>query len=95
MLTKDVILQQFPNVFNGLQNLGEEFDIKLTPDVQPLAMTTPCNSTLSLRPKVAQELVRMESMGVISRVDKSIPWCVNMVVVCSVLVGISLHVLCT
>ena len=69
--TKDEILQQFRNAFEGLGNLGEEFDIKLTPDAQPFALTTPPNITLPLRPKVAQELARMGLMGVISSVQAS------------------------
>ena len=81
MQTKDEILRQFPNVFNGLGNLGEEFDIELRPDAQPFALTTPRNIALPLRPKVAQELARMEAMGVISKVDKPTPWCAGMVVV--------------
>ena len=79
--TKGEILQQYSSVFKGLGNLGEEFNIKLTPDAQPFALMTPCNIPLPLRPKVVQELARMESMGVISRVDGPTPWCAGMVVV--------------
>ena len=76
--TKADILQQFPKVFKGL---GEEFEIKLQPDAQPFALTTPHNIALPLRPKVAQELARMEAMGVISKVNEPTPWCAGMVVV--------------
>ena len=80
MQTKDVI-RQFPTIFKGLGNLGEEFEIKLKPDAQPFALTTPRNIALPLRPKVEQELARMEEMGVISKVDEPTPWCAGMVVV--------------
>ena len=72
------ITQQFPNLFTGLGNLGEEFEIKLTPDAKPFALSTPRNIALPLRPK---ELLRMVAMGVISKVDEPTPWCAGMVVV--------------
>ena len=75
------IHQRFPKVFEGLGNLGEEFEIKLKPDAVPHSLFTPRHVLLPLRPKVEQELMRMESMGVISRVDEPTPWCAGMVVV--------------
>ena len=45
---------KFLDAFNGLGNFVEEFDMKLTPDAQPFALTTPRNITLPLRPKVVQ-----------------------------------------
>ena len=81
MQTPGDITQQFPNLFTVLGNLGEEFEIKLTPDAKPFALSTPRNIALPLRPKVKQELLRMEAMGVISKVDEPTPWCAGMVVV--------------
>ena len=75
------ITQQFPNLFTVLGNLGEEFEIKLTPDAKPFALSTPRNIALPLRLKVKQELLRMEAMGVISKVDEPTPWCAGMIVV--------------
>ena len=53
----------------------------MQPDAQLFALTAPRNIALPLRPKVAQELNRMEAMGVISKVDEPTPWCAGMVVV--------------
>ena len=75
------VRKRFPKVFSGLGNLGEEFVITLKPDAKPHALFTPSNVALPLRPKVEQELQRMESMGVISKVDEPTPWCARMVVV--------------
>ena len=75
------ICQRFPKVFEVLGNLGDEFEIKLKPDAVPYSLFTPRHVPLPLRPKVEQELTRMESMGVISRVDEPTPWCAGMVVV--------------
>ena len=40
-----------------------------------------CSHPLPLRPKVEEELARMEEMGVISKVNEPTPWCAGMVVV--------------
>ena len=48
---------------------------------QPFALFTPRSVLLPLRKKVEEELARMESLNVISRVDEPTPWCVAMVVV--------------
>ena len=75
------ILQKFPSLFCGLGNLGEEYRIKLKPGVQPYALFTPRNVPIPLRPKVKEELLQMENLGVISRVTIPTPWCAGMVVV--------------
>ena len=74
-------MQRFPKVFQGLGNLGEEFTIQLKPDANPHKLFTPRNVPLPLRPKVEEELHRMESMGVISKVDEPTPWCAGLVVI--------------
>jgi len=71
----------YPTVFQGLGNLGEEYTIKTKPGAKPYALFTPQNIPLPLRPKVKQELDRMESIGVISKVDEPTKWCAGMVAV--------------
>ena len=78
---KTKILAEFPVVFQGLGNLGEEFDIYLKQDTKPFSLFTPRSVPLPLREKVQDELDRMESIGVISKVDQPTPWCARMVVV--------------
>ena len=75
------IPKQFPSLFQGLGNLGEEYDIQLKSEAKPFAIFTPRHVALPLRTKVQQELNRMESLGVISRVDQPTPWCAGIVVV--------------
>ena len=72
---------KFPNLFKGLGNLGEPYEIKLKPDAKPYCLYTPRNVPIPLRTKVREELDRMEAMGVISKVDEPTPWCAGMVVV--------------
>ena len=79
-LTTLTIHNQFPKLFQGLGNLGEEYEIKLKPDAKPFALFTPRRVPLPLRGKVTAELNRMETMGVISKVDIPTPWCAGMVV---------------
>ena len=76
--TTTEVEKRFPSVFSGLGNLGEEYEIPLRPEANPHSLFTPRRVPLPLRPKVEEELNRMESLGVISR---AIAWCAGMVVV--------------
>ena len=74
------IVEKYPTLFRGLGSLGEPYDIQIKPDAQPYALFTSRNIPLPLRSKVEQELKQMESLGIISKVDKPTPWCAGMVV---------------
>ena len=75
------VFERCPSVFSGLGNLGDEYEIQLKPDAKPYALHTPRSVPLPLRDKVRKELERMESLGVISKVDEPTEWCAGMVVV--------------
>ena len=75
------IRKEFPKVFSGLGNLGDEYHIKLKEGAVPHALYTPRNVPIPLREKVKEELARMEAMGVISPIQEPTPWCAGMVVV--------------
>ena len=75
------IMEQFPSLFQGLGNLGEEYEIHLKSGATPHSLYAPRHVPLPLWPKVKEELDRMESIGVISKVDEPTPWCAGMVVV--------------
>ena len=76
------IPEQYSTLFKGLGTLkGNSNTIQLKPDAEPFALFTPRNVPLTLRKKVQDELSRMESLSVISRVEKPTPWCAGMVVV--------------
>ena len=53
----------------------------MKPDAKPYALFTPRHVPLPLRIKVQAELKRMETLGVISKVETPTLWCVGMVVV--------------
>ena len=68
-------------LFKGLGELSGEFSIKLKPGSTPFALTTPRRVLLPLMKKVKAELQRMETLGVISKVDLPADWCAGMVLV--------------
>ena len=75
------IPEQYPDVFSGLGTFPETYQVKLKPDAEPFALFTPRNVPIPLQPKVQEELSRMESLGVISRVEQPTQWCSGMVIV--------------
>ena len=79
--TAESIKQRFSKAFQNLGHLEKEYNIKLQPDSKPHALFTPRLVPLPLRPKVTEELDRMEKSGVISKVTEPTPWCAGMVVV--------------
>lgn len=75
------VQQQFPRIFQGLGNLGQEYEIQLKPGAKPHSIYTPRRIPLPLLTKVQQELNRMKAMGIITEIDRPTPWCAGMVVV--------------
>ena len=73
--------ERFPELFQGLGNLGEPYEIHLKPGATPHCIYTPRHVPLPLRDKVKQELDKMEAMGVITKIDNPTQWCAGMVVV--------------
>ena len=75
------IIYEHPKLFHGLGNLKGEYSIKLRPDAQPFALSSPRRIAIPRMPLVKKELEAMESSGVISRVKQPTDWCSGMVVV--------------
>ena len=67
------VQKKFPQVFQGLGTLAGEYHIQLRPEAKPHAIFTPRHVPFPLRPKVAEELERMEKAGVIAKVTKPTP----------------------
>ena len=76
---RSMIVRSYPKVFEGLGNLGEPYEIKLGPNPKPYALYTSRRVPLPLRDRVREELNRMESIGVISKVLEPSTWCAGMV----------------
>ena len=60
--------------------LGEHYEIHIDPGAKPFAIFTPRQVPFPICERV-NELLWMESQGVISKVEQPTPWCVGMVVV--------------
>ena len=59
--TKERIKENYPNLFNGLGQIKhQEYDIKLTTDVTPFAITVPRQVPIPLRKETESERQRME-----------------------------------
>ena len=71
----------FPNLFTGLGKLKDNYQIKLKGDAKPYTLQVPRRVALPLLPKVKAELHRMETLGVISKIEEPTEWCSPMVVV--------------
>ena len=54
--TQAMVIQKYPSVFQGLGNLGEEYEIKLKDGAKPYSLMAPRHIALPLRPKVKEEL---------------------------------------
>ena len=76
-----LVENKFPTIFQGLGNLGEPYTIQLKEDATPHTIFSARNIPLPLRGKVQDELARMETQGIISKVDEPTPWCTGMVAV--------------
>ena len=64
-----------------LGNLGDPYVIKLAQNAKAHAIYTPRAIELPIRAKVQDALKKIESMGVISRVEQPTQWCAGMVAI--------------
>ena len=78
---EDTIVSSHPKLFSGLGEFSGEYTVRLKEGAKPFALTTPRRVALPLLKKVKKELERMQSLGVIRRVDEPTLWCAGMVVV--------------
>ena len=81
MMYKSEIVVQYPHFFKGLGCLQGADHINLKGDARPSALTIPRRVALLLKSKVQTKSGRMETLGVISKVEKHTDWCAGMVVV--------------
>ena len=71
----------FPKVFLGLGKLQGSYKIELADGAMPYALSAPRRVALPLMDKVKSELHRMETMGVIRKIQEPTEWCAGIVVV--------------
>ena len=75
------IVKHFPELFQGLGRLKDNYKIQLLPEAKPFALNIPRQVAVPLLPKVKAELERIEKLGINSKVTTPTKWCAGMVVV--------------
>ena len=75
------VKETHPKLFEGLGCIPGEYNIELKDDATPFNLTTPRRIPIPLLDKVKTELVRMEDLDVIEKVDEPTDWCSPVVVV--------------
>ena len=73
--------QQYSDLFTGLGCMAGEYTIRLKPNAQPFALFTPRRVPVNLLSQLKSELDKLESLGVIKRVDEPTPWVALIVVI--------------
>lgn len=76
----ETLKSSYPKLCSGLGEVRQPYAIRLKPGAEPYSLKTPRRVPLPLMDKVQQELSRMESLGVISRVEEPTDWCAGIVV---------------
>ncbi|XP_021368026.1 uncharacterized protein K02A2.6-like, partial [Mizuhopecten yessoensis] len=79
-LNKDTVLSEYKDVFEGIGLLKGECHIKTDPSVPPV-VHPPRRVPLSLREGLKEELARMESLEIITKVIDPTEWVSSLVVV--------------
>ena len=74
------IIQEYKDVFEGLGCLSGEYNVQLKENAKPV-VHPPRKIPFAIRDKVKAELDRMETLGVIQRVEHPTDWVNSMVVV--------------
>ncbi|XP_060600522.1 uncharacterized protein K02A2.6-like [Ruditapes philippinarum] len=78
-LTKESLLTDYAQVFDGIGLLPGECNIHVDSNATPV-VHPPRRIPVALQDKVKQELTRMEKMGVIAKISTPTEWCNNLVV---------------
>lgn len=79
--SRNEIIERFPELFNKLGHIKGTYQIKLEDDAKPFSINTPRRVPIPLLSKVKNQLEKMETDGVISKVNEPTDWCAGMVVV--------------
>ena len=77
---KTKVMCDYPQLFEGLGTMKDEYTIKLNDDAKPFALTVPRKVPMPLYEESKHEIERMLKSGVISPVDHPTDWCAPMVV---------------
>lgn len=70
---------EYPELFKGLGRVKISYTIRLRPDANPYALTTPRRIPIPLLGEIKSNLDKMMSLGVITPVKEPTEWCAGLV----------------
>ncbi|UYV80221.1 hypothetical protein LAZ67_18002076, partial [Cordylochernes scorpioides] len=73
-------IKEFPEVFEGLGQIGNPYEIKLKPGAKPYAVHTPRRVPIPLMKKLKTRLEELEKAGIIAQVNVATEWCAPTVI---------------
>ncbi|UYV72887.1 K02A2.6-like [Cordylochernes scorpioides] len=78
--TRINLIKEFPEVFEGLGQIGNPYEIKLKPGAKPYAVHTPRRVPIPLMEKLKTRLEELEKAGIIAQVNVATEWCAPTVI---------------
>ena len=79
-LIKEMLADQFPDVFQGTGKLSEPYHLQIDPCAKPVVYP-PRNVPLALKTALKEELDRLESLQILTPVPEPTPWLSSMVII--------------
>ncbi|UYV70100.1 hypothetical protein LAZ67_7001795 [Cordylochernes scorpioides] len=73
-------IKEFPEVFEGLGQIGNPYEIKLKTGAKPNAVHTPRRVPIPLMEKLKTRLEELEKAGIIAQVNVATEWCAPTVI---------------
>ncbi|UYV68125.1 K02A2.6-like, partial [Cordylochernes scorpioides] len=73
-------IKEFPEVFEGLGQIGNPYEIILKPGAKPYAVHTPRRVPIPLMEKLKTRLEELEKAGIIAQVNVATKWCAPTVI---------------
>ncbi|UYV69297.1 K02A2.6-like [Cordylochernes scorpioides] len=73
-------IKEFPEVFEGLGQIGNHYEIKLKPGAKVYAVHTPRRVPIPLMEKLKTRLEELEKAGIIAQVNVATEWCAPTVI---------------
>ncbi|UYV84520.1 K02A2.6-like, partial [Cordylochernes scorpioides] len=73
-------IKEIPEVFEGLGQIGNPYEIKLKPGAKPYAVHTPRRVPIPLMEKLKTRLEELEKAGIIAQVNVATEWCAPTVI---------------
>lgn len=77
-VTQEVLLKDYPDVFQGTGKLEGQYNLEVGEDVQPV-IQPPRRVPVALKEKLKQELEKLQRLGIIKKLTEPTPWVSSLV----------------